>query len=197
LIYDSHGSRLCQGGVFREIVVLEKVEVAPPNNPQEGDGEIEVFETLLPYVLMVSQDCDLEWDDRLRKPNAAKNHDKFLSAMLVCPAYAAGQVKLGTHLADQGLVMATYSGSRWDLIQQNNNDRYHYLPAAPEMGIPELVIDFKRYQTVPRDTLLLALGDKRALGALKPLYRERLSQRFANYLSRIGLPEVEVEAVAG
>ena len=81
------------------------------------------------------------------------------------------------------------TAAAWNLVKQNKNDRYHYLAEGPEYGIPELALDFKHYRTVPRETLLECLKAESALGTLRPLYREHLSQRFANYLSRIGLPE--------
>lgn len=53
--------------------------------------------------------------------------------------------------------------------------------------IPELVIDFKHYYTIPTEEMYEAYKEN-YLASVEPLYREDLSQRFANYLSRIGLP---------
>jgi hypothetical protein len=64
------------------------------------------------------------------------NHDKFLTVMLVGPAYPAGQVKAGTHLEADGLRMQVQNSSSWNPIIQINNERYHYLAADTSMNIP-------------------------------------------------------------
>jgi hypothetical protein len=186
LIYEPHAARLCQGGIFRDIEVFDGVEEVAGESA-DGETQLNVVSSVLPYAVMLSQDCDLEWDHRTRQPGVAVSHDKYLSVMLVCPAYPAAQLRAGTHL--EGLKMQPLNSATWKLVTQNKNDRYHYLCEGPEFGIPELALDFKHYRTVPRQTLIDCLDNGSALGTLRPLYREHLSQRFANYLSRIGLPE--------
>ena len=185
-MYEGHGVRLCQGGLLRDLKLLERVELV---KGADGEDELKVVETSLPYAIMLSQDCDLEWDHGFRAKTPIQNHDKFLTAMLVSPAYPAGQVRLGTHLEAEGMKMQALNSALWNPITTNNNERYHYLAADPALNLPELVLDFKRYRTVPRETLMECMANGHAIAALKPLFRERLSQRFANYLSRIGLPE--------
>ena len=53
--------------------------------------------------------------------------------------------------------------------------------------IPDLVLDFKHYYAISRDVLYENFGDY-CIGSINELFREALSQRFAYYLSRIGLP---------
>lgn len=60
----------------------------------------------------------------------------------------------------------------------------------PHLQLPELVIDFKHYYAIPRDTLF-RMYPEHYLVTINQLFRESLSQRFSNYLSRIGLPELE------
>lgn len=77
----------------------------------------------------------------------------------------------------------------WKKICQNETPRYHYLNRYEPFEIPDLVLDFKRYYTVSRE-YLYDIYNEVYLASLGGLYREDLSQRFANYLSRIGLPEL-------
>lgn len=188
LIYEAPGARLCQGGVFRDVASIESVEIEPAseNNPDE---QLSVSEVVLPYAVVLSQDCDLEQDEAARRSADRRNHDKFLSSILVCPAYPAEQVRLGIHQQARNLIMEVYDSKRWAQIKQNSHDRYHYLQEDLAKGIPELVIDFKHYRTISRSTLITQMQSGQALGMIRTLFRERLSQRFANYLSRIGLPD--------
>jgi hypothetical protein len=71
-------------------------------------------------------------------------------------------------------------------IIENEIPRYHYLK-FPDSDMPELIIDFKHFFTINRNKLYDQL-DKR-LCSLDTLFKEKVNQRFSNYVSRIGLPE--------
>jgi hypothetical protein len=115
-------------------------------------------------------------------------------SILVLPLYNAEHVYLGNHLSEiDDLQMApvprpkpgkSASGSG-NVIFNNNNPRYHYLEF--EKGIVPSIIDFKHYFTVATSELL-RLRSTNFMYSLEDLYRERISQRFTNFLSRIGLP---------
>ncbi|WP_292474386.1 hypothetical protein [Methanosphaera sp.] len=55
------------------------------------------------------------------------------------------------------------------------------------MNISPIVFDFKRYYTVSTSYIYSVFSDYYLI-SLNELYRENLSSRFANYLSRMGLP---------
>jgi hypothetical protein len=48
--------------------------------------DIIIYEKELPYIVILTQDCDLEWDSKYRT-TTQKNDDKKLQSILVCPAY--------------------------------------------------------------------------------------------------------------
>lgn len=189
--------RICQGDILRDF------QYPAWNLPQDTEGEL--IELSIPYLVILTQDCDLESDCRNHddlfkllgedcippeenKENKKKSHDKFLHSILVCPAYPAKQLKKGTHLKGLGLEMQKIdSSTQWNFIKNNQNPRYHFLRKDRELQIPESVIDFKHYYTVPRDILYNEI-ENHYLGTISELFREFLSQRFAFYLSRIGLP---------
>jgi hypothetical protein len=75
------------------------------------------------------------------------------------------------------------------MLKNNQLPRYHFFDfEKTELGIDNLVIDFKIYYSVSVDYLVY-LKNTNFVYSVPPLYREQISQRFAYYLSRIGLLE--------
>jgi len=188
-IYIEHnGDRVYQGDILRDFEYQEWVFIE--------EKKIKIQKRIVPYSLVLTQDCDLEWDFNNHKENEKVqdesdqeeiNQDKFLQSILVCPAYPAEKVRLGTHLEELNLTMVYLNGARWNLVKTNQNSRYHFLDNSSVMQIPDLVIDFKHYYSIPRNILYKEIKNH-YIGSMNELFREGLSQRFAFYLSRIGLP---------
>lgn len=179
-VYRKHDplDRVYQGDILQDLTVISLEYVS---------GEYDIITIDLPYAVVMTQDCDLEWDYKNR--TNIKTHDKYLPTILICPAYLAELLKTGSHLKNFGQTMNTWSSDQFKSIKQQKNDRFHYLEGHPDMQVAELVIDFKHYYTIPRD-VLYQVYKKKYLSSLNQLYREYLSQRFVNYLSRIGLPDL-------
>lgn len=175
--------RFCQGDILRDISIVQWAA-------RVGDS-LSVQERVLPYSVILTQDCDLEQDYNNRLPGNSKNADKYMHSVLLCPAYQAEAVRTGTHLDELNLSMETINSARWQPIKQNNNYRYHFLCGHQDFQVPDLVIDFKHYFTVPRYVLYTENFRASYLASVSELFRESLSIRFAQYLSRIGLPSVQ------
>lgn len=148
-----------------------------------------------PYAVVLSQECDLAQDQGNREENAEAEklataemkHDKLLPTVLFCPAYQAALFVQGKHL--EGRRMGTFSGKLWELIRQNKNPRYHYLVGYADLQVPELVLDFKHFFVLSMELLTSHYNNpEHSIARLAELYREDLSQRFAAYFGRIGLP---------
>jgi hypothetical protein len=180
--------RHCQGDLLRGLKIVEMA-------PDSKEGELNVDRRSIPYAVVLSQECDLHQDEQNRSNPTRPTQDKYLHSVLIGPAYAAEQVKQGVHLQDQHLVCQQWNSKQWPLIQQNNNDRYHFLPAFGPLQVPDLVLDFKHFLTVPRAALLSQKPDT-YFASLGQLFRDSLSQRFANFLARIALPDAADEAHA-
>lgn len=178
-------SRYRQGDILRDVQIVEWAEVV--------DEELVVSERHLPYCVVLSQECDLEHDfnNRADLAKCKLDTDKFLQSILLCPAYPAAQLREGTHLADVGQKMQRISSSDWNRVKQNSSYRYHFLPENEDIQLPDLALDFKHYFTIPREIAYRLQTRKKVLTALDDLFREHLSGRFAHYLSRVGLPELE------
>jgi hypothetical protein len=66
---------------------------------------------------------------------------------------------------------------------------WYYLPSAPELGLVELIVDFRQLFTVPLDVLqVLCMSGQRKV-RIEALYRAHLAKHFADTYRRIGLPE--------
>ncbi len=172
--------RICQGDVLRDVDVIDSYT-------KDASGTLEYDELSLPYIVVMTQDCDLDNDFKNRIETNPEKHDKYLRTVLVCPAYISAEFKEGTHLEDLNLKMERWDSKRFKQIKEQNNSRYHFLEADQKLQVPELVIDFKHYYAIPRNTLF-RMYTEHYLVTINQLFREFLSQRFSNYLSRIGLP---------
>lgn len=173
-------SRLCQGDIFRDI----EYRIIRAIKEEKIKGDV----LIIPYLIILTQECDLDWDFKYHNEKKEDN-DKFLQSILVTPAYLAQKVKDGEHLEDIGLKMQHIFGKKWPDVKSNQNPRYHFLPEDNKFKIPELVIDFKHYYTIPRDYFYQHFR-KHYICTIDQLFRESLSHRFSHYLSRIGLPEL-------
>lgn len=142
-----------------------------------------------PFVMVISQDCDLLRDYEIKYTNKEnKNDANRLFTVLVCPLFNSDQFKEGSHLKAIGLNCKPYNRELWNPIKKNECPRVHLLKSDDELGFPELVMDFKQYFTFPIDTLY-RIRSKLFKARVKEIYREQISQRFSNYLSRIPLPD--------
>lgn len=158
-----------------------------------GTEELQFETATSEYALILTQDCDLEQDYAVRFLAPKPGSDKLMPAVLLAVAQPAAAVFAS---------IAENSKKQWDRlnIQKNKNERFHFLqkvgPDTDRLGqqLPELVIDFKRYFTVPTDVLYrrIELGESARRCVLVSPYLEHLSGRFAHYLSRVALPSDHV-----
>jgi len=148
----------------------------------------------------MSQDCDLQQHYevlcRIDPDNGEEETDKLLTTVIVVPMYNYEQFIIGEHLQNQNRKMTRHFISRNKTpnreLRNNNNPRYHYLQFDESTLIVNSVVDFKHFFTVSIDYLYEIRGRSREY-TIDVLFRERLSQRFADYLSRIGLPDGTTE----
>jgi hypothetical protein len=152
----------------------------------------EFIESKFRYSVVISQDCDLE--QYKTSNNFEEKNNQFLFNILLLPSFPANQVRDGTHLKEIFNIQQDRKNSKeWSLITRNNNSRYHYLPNSrkKEWQVPELIIDFKLYFTANVEYSMIHYK-KYYLATVNELFRESLSLRFCNYISRIGLPEIHL-----
>jgi hypothetical protein len=173
--------RVSQGDIFQNIEHIDYVKIE--------NGFIECSKIIYPFVIVLTQDCDLEQDYNNR--NSAKNiHDKIIFSVIVAPLYNYEHSITGGHLSNLKLVMQAFKKDTTPDkdLRNNQKPRYHYLEFK-NLPVPNSVIDFKHYFTVNLQ-YLSNIKNKNRVCKIAELYREEISQRFAYYLSRIGLPNL-------
>lgn len=175
--------RISQGDIYRDIVMYQYVRIV--------NGNLEARSVGFPYIIVLTQDCDLDQDFKYRHGKSLPrppNQDKWLLSVLVAPLYNAEHVFLGTHLDMLGINMRQIdSRSERHDIQNNNKPRYHYLQFPDTCPLVPMIIDFKHYFSVDVEYLKRIKGTN-FICKVSELYREDISQRFTSFLSRIGLP---------
>lgn len=171
--------RIMQGDIFHNIDIIEDVIVKP-------DGAILLKKITFPLVICLNQDCDLHTDFIHR----AENKSGSLLHLIVAPLFEISSFREGKNWGELMNVGDRINSERIRYFKGNNDPRYHYV-VFPEKDMPELIIDFKYFFTINRDALYNRLDHK--VCSVDDLFRELINQRFCDYLSRIGLPEIEVE----
>ena len=180
--------RIHQGDIFKNV---EHAEYAVEEN-----GIVEVSMIVFPLVIVLSQDCDLEQDHNFRyKEPRPTTQDKYLLSVLVAPLYNVEHFYSGEHLSELGLTMATFERRKEKTanksLKNNEIPRYHYLEFPDDIPIVPSVIDFKNYFSVNVQYVQKS-KPQNFVCKVSELFREDICLRFANFLSRIGLP-VEIE----
>lgn len=171
--------RLSHGEILTDLVEL----VAH----RDGD-EFAVEEVSHPFVVVLTQDCDLEQDAKARADSSA-DASKRAKAMLSCVLLV---------VASKFDTATDFGGSDIKRRAKSNKDeRYHFMSAVPAEldqsgeGLPALVLDFKRYFTCPLAELLktIDVGSTKKRSRLASPYSEHLSNRFGYFLQRVALPK--------
>jgi hypothetical protein len=174
--------RVCQGDIIRDVEYLEHVD--------EKDGILELSKIHFPFVIVLTQDCDLEQDHTFRT-QTKQTRDKWLISVLIAPIYNAEHVFGGEHLLDIDIKSEQINkkGTDGKSLIRNQKPRYHYLEFPSNIPIVPSVVDFKHYFSVPVN-YLCELKKTNYVCTVSELYRENLSQRFAAFLSRIAFPDL-------
>jgi hypothetical protein len=144
----------------------------------------EVVQTLHTYAIILSQDCDLLWDYEAKIDNQRRD----LNGVLIYEAESVADVR--ARLAGGDILRR---------IRRHGEERYHFLgPVVTNLdllgeGLPELIIDFRRFYTLPADEIYRQCATEGPNGAkrrcrLDGPYREHLQVRAAFYLQRVALP---------
>ncbi len=155
------GDSLAQGDILRACPIVIPTPAFPIVNKVTVD--VQTFD-----VIIMTQSCDLE-NDKVKD-------------IIVCPHWDLHQA---------GQTDASLANKKaWKEIVNGYRYRYAMLSAwEGETSIGIRVVDFGRIFSLPRDFLqnLATTHGKRL--RLCPPYREHLSQSFARFFMRVGLPQ--------
>jgi hypothetical protein len=157
--------------------------VQPIFVPEQGEKPAGTMFRRHNFVVILSQDCDLlrDYESRVR------GGEEILNEVLVYELEEAVTLRK----------RAALNSTLWKQIQPNNHERFHYLEPVPKetdlqcVGLPELLMDFRRYFSLPGREIERQLGlpsGARRRCRLEMPYREHLQTRYAFYCQRVGLP---------
>ena len=171
---------LLQGDFILDCPILDW-KPSPPE--AQGSGEEEQlkasYDIVKVDVVVMTQACDLE----------QKNVDE----VVVCPLYSLSQIKsawearqaaLGqgaSHKAWKSYCDDIRKGYIWNYAMLNHG-------AAEELKTEHHIVDFHEIYTLPLAFLQGIANGRGPRLRLRPPYREHLSQAFARYFMRVGLP---------
>lgn len=145
------------------------------------------------YAIVVSQDCDLDWDYKSREEKA-KEH-KRIPSILLCEITTVES--LSKAILELDGTEKIKKSRTWSRIAINKDERYQFFQKVEETqdlaheGLPELGVDFKRYFTIPTDELYLRIktSETQRRCCLQSPYLEHFISRFYYFQSRVALPE--------
>lgn len=145
--------------------------------------------TIFDYVVVLSQDCDLEQDYNKRQEGKSGQ----LNGVLLFEAKTLGAMKA-----------IGMDAGQYRKVCQDALDRYYLIPATPAeddlqgQALPDLIIDFKRYFTIATRDLdwqfASSIPPQRRTRIISP-YLEHLQGRMASYMHRVALPEPRVPSI--
>lgn len=179
---------LTQGDILVDCPLLEwetpDVEAEGPVAKALGDPVDRLFKitrAIKADVVVMTQACDLE--------------HKKVSNVVLCPCLPLSKYKAHWEAAEKAK-RQNPSDKAWKRVCEDITNGYVWnlfmMDSKPEgeLRTEHLIVDFHSVFTVPRaflDGLIVERGARRL--RLLPPYREHLSQSFARYFMRVGLPE--------
>jgi len=158
------GPDLAQGDLLPDCLVPVVVDVPMAQNEDEV-SEVEIKKQRL---IVVTQSCDLE-----------NNKVDFVA---LCPIHTLDEFE--THNPNYG------TGGRWESVRKGRVEALHLLasPEQPHESRQAYVVDFAHIISLPLAYLSVhasGLGDR---WRLRSPFLEHLSQSFARFFMRVGLP---------
>ncbi len=166
-VLDDESNDLQQGDFIHNCPIL----IPPTNIVDEGENEIEIKEI---DSIILSQSCDLV--------------NNKIEIVLVCPFYPLNTFLNNLPEDQQG---KNSQRKAIENLRKGFLPGYHLLNS--EMEIQSLsdfqVVDFRNVYGIQYQSLVSLTSKIKGRVRLLPPYREHLSQSFARYFMRVGLPQ--------
>ncbi|MBE9009130.1 hypothetical protein IQ250_02800 [Pseudanabaenaceae cyanobacterium LEGE 13415] len=167
-------------------ILTNVVQYNPVASELSLESEELTFEPVIhPYAIVVTQDCDLDWDYNARQNDAAQP-SKLLNSVVLCEIATAQEVRNS----------AGMNSGEWNLVKTQRHERFYFFERIPgeceleQEGLPELTADFKRIFGIDSATLYrqIELGIAKRRAVLASPYLEHFSRRYHSFHGRVALP---------
>ena len=127
----------------------------------DGDYQLkQAADVIFPNVVIMTQSCDLE--------------NEKVGTVLLCPYFPIDAFALNRAEKEQ--------------IRKGYRPGQHLLNLDDDFDLPILVVEFTRVFTSPKATVSAFAANVGSRPRLISPYKEHLSQSFARYFMRVGLP---------
>lgn len=174
------GSSLRQGEIVTGVVQYNPVI----DEILEESQELPFTPIIHPYAIVITQDCDLDWDYKARGTN--NNPAKLLNSVVLCEIGTAESIR-----STDGM-----NRKEWELVVSHRHERFYFFEKIPpeceleQEGLPELTADFKRIFGIDAATLYrqIELGMVKRRAILASPYLEHFSRRYHSFHGRVALP---------
>lgn len=177
-------SSLRQGEILTDVV-----QYNPVVSEISLEAEYLSFEPIIhPYAIVVTQDCDLDWDYRARQTGNAQP-SKLLNSIILCEIATAREVR---DIADKNVM----NRKEWELVESQRHERFYFFEKISveceleQIGLPEMTADFKKVFGINSETLYrqIELGIAKRRAVLSSPYLEHFSRRYHSFHGRVALP---------
>lgn len=178
------GSSLRQGEILTGVVqynpVVDEIQLELQESP-----ELSFTPVIHPYAIVVTQDCDLDWDYKARATSNS-NPAKLLNSIILCEIDKAEAIR-----STDGM-----NRKEWELVVAHRHERFYFFEKiareceVEQEGLPELTADFKRVFGMDAATLYrqIELGIVKRRTVLASPYLEHFSRRYYSFHGRVALP---------
>jgi len=165
------------------------VQYNPVASELSLESEEMSFEPIIhPYAIVITQDCDLDWDHRARQSGDAQL-SKLLNSVILCEIATAREVR---DIADKNVM----NSGEWNLVKSQRHERFYFFEKIPveceleQVGLPELTADFKKIFGINAAILYrqMELGITKRRAILSSPYLEHFSRRYNSFHGRVALP---------
>jgi hypothetical protein len=127
---------------LRQGEILTNVVQYCPVVTDISDQEVSFTRIIHPYAIVVTQDCDLDWDYRAMAKGSGQE-TKLLNSVILCVIDTAEAIR---GIEDKDIM----NSKEWNLVKNHRHERYYFFERIPvecelqQRGLPELTADFKR-----------------------------------------------------
>ena len=157
------GDEIRQGDILPGCPVF-----CPPDDLASGELPAAVFRSEEHYVVVMTQSCDMD-----------SNHPK-VKEILLCDVMQRSAFKEGPPAQDDW----------WEEARKGRRPAFHVLAGCTLSGLERgpAIVDFRRVYSLPMSFVQTLALERKPRLRLRPPYREHLSQAFARFFMRVGLP---------
>lgn len=178
---------VAQGDIITNVTYTYEVTI--------NEKYVDVIQLLFPYVLVLSQSCDLQHGNRLINKEI-KSESKVMFSAIVVPFFEKNTICKGEHMSQivkQGLIDCNINNEfipdeEMGVIKNGLHYRYHLLQFQfDNIAFPDYVIDFKTFFTLNLNELMKLKQNR--LCRLGDIETQQIVNKFAAFLSRVGISD--------